>query len=397
MTIELDPELDSYYDASEDSNVPAEEGTGTGNAEEAGGISLFSAGSEFVLPQPLNTPLPLPNIPRPQTASELMAQYPNLSLASIGLMLMVDIAYEKMAAEYETVELLRQTSKKMRQNIINGNNAFLKAIQKIGQDNSNKNAGIGPSGKIVGVNASLWDKIWKWLVAIAVLVVVALAQFFLPGIGQVLLVCLMAVIMFGSNVINLLINAGVISENSRIANDLSEIFSLLNPIYLILDIASTLIIYGLEKSGKISKKQADQARMIAAIVVQVLAAIIMIIGALALMYFTAGAATPVSAASIAMAVASVVSAVMSLVNSGFAIARAVRQLELVDEVFECDKLRAVVESIKMMLQNLTNTIDFMIQALKSDLDVVTMEFSNMAEIIKREGDIKASIARNITI
>jgi hypothetical protein len=51
----------------------------------------------------------------------------------------------------------------------------------------------------------------------------------------------------------------------------------------------------------------------------------------------------------------------------------------------------------MALQNLTSTIDSMIQALKSDFDDVSTAFTGMTEIVKREYDTKASIARNITI
>jgi hypothetical protein len=393
MTIELDPN----YNVSEDPNVPAEEGTGTGNAEEAGGISLFSSGSEFALPQPLNTPLSLPNIPRPQTASELMAQYPNLSLASIGVMLMIDMSYEKMAAEYETVELLRQTSKKMRADIIKGNDNLLKAIQTIGRENTNKNAGTGPSGKIITDNETFWDKAWKWLVAIVILIVVILAQVLLPGIGQILLVCLIAAMMFGSQTINLLINAGVIDENSKIANDIAEICALLNPIYLILDIAVTSTIYLLESTGAISKKEAARAKVIGELVVQIASAVIMIIAAIVLTVVTMGGATPATVASVISSIASIISAAMGIVNGIFSIIKAVRQLALADEIFECDKVKAILESIRAALQNLTGMIDFMIQALKTNTDTMTIEFANMSEIIKREFDTKASIARNITI
>jgi hypothetical protein len=387
MTIEFNSDYTEYTD-----DVPVEEESDENSTEKTSDVAPFSDGGG--MSRLLRTSFS-PDIPRPETASELMAQYPNLSLASIGIMLMVDMSYEKMEAEYATVELLRQTSKKMREDIISGNNNLLKAIEKIGEDNTNKKAGIGPSGKIVADNASFWDKAWKWLVAIAVLLVVAFAQF-IPYLGQILLICLIAAIMFGSQVINLLINVGVINENSQIAKDIAEICSLLNPIYLVLDILLTVTIIILEKTGAISKEQAQKARIIGAIVIQILAIVIMIIASIVATVFTGGAATPAIVANLMMLL-NAISAILGIANSIFTILKSVKQLQLADAVFECDKMKAALESMRVVMQNLTSTIDLMTQALKSDSDTVTMEFSNMAEIVKRESDTKASIARNITI
>jgi cell division protein ZapA (FtsZ GTPase activity inhibitor) len=390
MTIELDPN----YDVPEYLGVPAEEESGKGNTAGIGSISPLSSGGVAPLRPPRASP-PL-GIPDPQSASELIAEYPNLSLASIGIMLMINMVYEKMEAENEAIEFLRRTSKKMRQNIIDGNNNVLKAIQAIGEENTNKHAGIGPSGAIKTDNESLWDKAWKWLVAIAILVVAALVAIFVPG-GALLALGIIMVLMISAQIINLLINTGAINENSKIARDIADIFSLLNPIYLALDMVSTFVIEILEGTGAISHEEAKRGRMIAALVVQIASAIIMIIVSIAIAVVTFGTATAPAAASIAMAVANIITAVLGLVNGVFGIVKAVRQLELADEVFECEKLAAVIEAIKMALQNLTSTIDSMIQALKSDFDDVSTAFTGMTEIVKREYDTKASIARNITI
>jgi prophage DNA circulation protein len=203
--------------------------------------------------------------------------------------------------------------------------------------------------------------------------------------------------VFGAQILQLLVNAGVLDGNSRFLKKLLEILNLMNPIYFVVSLIITFIIEILESSGLISKKEADRGKMIGAMVAQVLTAVVMIVGAIAATILSGGAAAAPMALGIAQAIAGIISSALAITNSVFGIMKGVQQLKVAELVFASDMLKAAVESIRAALQSLTSMLDLAIQAMKDDTETLSMAFTNMSEIIKIEGDTKATIARNITI
>jgi hypothetical protein len=340
------------------------------------------------------------------SASDLMAKYPNLCLASLGVLLMGELSMQKMDAEYNAIELMRTTSKEMRGTVLDSNESIRKTIPEISENETNKKAGIATHGGIEDDNQTTWERIKHFFIT-AALWIAAFVCMFIPGLqvlGSLLIVGLILAIVFGSQLIQPLVNTGVLDEQSKLVEDLNEIISMLNPIYFVVYGIITIIIESLEATGTISKEQAEKGRAIGKMVASILTAVIIIIASIAATILSGGAASAAglgasmqAVAQVISAVSGIISGVLAITNGSFSVIKGLKALEVAQKTYSLRLMQAALDAIRKGLEALSSLIDTMIQDITDNYRAFTTEWSSAENIAKREADTQTEIARNITI
>ncbi|MDR0595527.1 MAG: hypothetical protein LBF94_02430 [Puniceicoccales bacterium] len=327
-----------------------------------------------------------PEKPNEISASELIAKYPSLSLAAIGIMLFTNVMYGKLDAEEKLIKILRTTSIKMRYGVVKSNKAFFDKIKNTG------NIGIDPSGKIgpLSIKEPWWKILVEALAFIGVIVCVVVAIIFpetIPAmLGIASLLAMISVIV--STVVSILMNSGISGLNKRALQIAADVAPMINLMY---DVASFWVdlTYVHPWGGDVSEERFRNGEMAKAVLSTILTT------AVTMGYFnTAGAGGIPVALQRAMAATQ---GTLAVISGVFEIAKGAKGLKIADEVFDMDRLKAVIEAEKEAIQNLSDLINTVIQGLNTDTNILAMEFAKISDVIKLEGDTRAMIARNITI
>lgn len=347
------------------------------------------------------------------SASDLMQRYPNLPLAALGMLLMNDMVAEKMQASNETMRLQRLSATMSRQTLIDKNNAALESLRGM---ESNYNAGTSPSGATISISKEqrelieeaelpwykrLWKKIVRFLIKIVTIIVVVLVTLVAPMLGALLVLGLLVAIMFGSQIVQLLINAKIIKEGSELASKLNDLINFLTPFSTIVDLAVSIvteIVIACDKDN--AKKHLERAKLATTILTEAAFALAMVAASVAIGVVTGGAGAGASIAGIVnvvSSIASIIGAVLSIVNGVFNIINGVRALKNAEKMFTYKMLMNVIDNIRHYIETLQAAINDIIENMNQDLSVLKTGWDQASQLIKAEGETKIGIARNISI
>jgi hypothetical protein len=346
----------------------------------------------------------------PTKASELMKQYPCLSAASVGIMLVMDMMGEKIGGEEASVLLFQETTENMRKGVVVGNNGLQATLEKLKCEKTNMGAGISPAGQIANIQEELstWGKFLKFLKSLLLIIVIitltVILNAIIPGLGSILALAILSYVMFGQAIMELLINAGAIDRQNAVVEFLQEWGEMLNPAVIFLDFVISLTIEGLHAAGAIDDEQYERGMALSSMIAGILFTVIVLVASIAISVLSGGAASGTTAATtaklaadIAQIAATVVMAIVTITNGVYTILRGIEMIHNAKVMEEVSKIKAFLESLEKSLQTIMETLNTMVENLNNDVEVMGSEFSRMSDMVSREGDINLGIARRVTI
>lgn len=314
----------------------------------------------------------------------ILYQSDNPGIWALGMAILQDFIKEAtLEADQESIRFTEAAAQTLRQKIIDQNEAMLKNIKKLADEDAKYNVGTNPSGSVGPKEKRKKPTWWQILIGFAIAIIFLAFAIFFPAFAVMGLTILLAVASACQ-----LIASFTKGTASKVFGNIAKY---VNPVNALLDSIFDCIELGMMNAGASEESlgKLDMAREI----VKAVAMVALIIAA----PFAGGGASMANLPNIMKSAASIMSGITQAFNGAYAYLEGKKKKEVADIQYEIDVARSIVEALRSFLQSVQDSIEAIIDHMKSVIESMNFNWSTAAEMVKSMGDTNVGIARSIGI